>query len=319
MIIPQATKETEAYSHVQEAWEDTVQTLTSMDDLVAGIHAFEEDGDVARLMSVCLSVIQDLQGVVTRILPEEVSAEVARYISALEDAVEGFDNAMVAFAASNTSASVEAVYAGIRSAVSTLVPEDLQQDETFSAVAGVLDSVFGELSSTVLKYQQQLQQSNVCWKQSIRREHRHPNQCPEDTTFDGNSWCSAAAPPSLLETSVRWKKERSGSAPSCDEDSEYPEQKGSWCYKNCPASLEPAWPRRCKTVCEGALPVDSPLGLCGKTPAAVATAAMNMASEAIRAIIDIGKLIDGSADLSATATSLADAGTGFAHPMCPLP
>jgi len=181
-------------------------------------------------------------GLVTRMVPEDVSAEVAKYITALEDAVEGFDDAMTAFAAGNTSASVEAVYAGIRSAVSALVPEDLQHDETFSAVASALDTVVGELSSTMLKYQQQLLQSSVCWKQLTRREHTRPDQCPDDTKFDGKSWCSAAAAPSLLDASVQWKKEKSGSAPSCNEDSDYPTQKGSWCYKDCPSGLEPFHP-----------------------------------------------------------------------------
>merc|ERR1740121_2049576 len=317
MIIPEDTKRDPVFDEVEERWKEIMQTLPTMDDLVEGVRKFKEDGDIAALVGVCVTVIKDLGGLVTKMLPEEVSAEVAKYIAALDDAVEGFDEAMTAFAAGNTSASVEAVYGAIRSAASALLPEDLQQDEAFRAVTSALDSVFSQLSSSVLQYQQQLLNSSVCWKQLVRRERARPDQCPDDTTFNGWYWCSAAAAPSLLETSVQWKKMRSGSAPSCDEDGDYPTQQGSWCYKDCSAGLD-AFHTRCRSVCEGEYPVDSLL-LCGETPRTVSLAVMDMTSSAIRSFINIGNLIAGSADLSATATSLADAGAGFAHPMCPLP
>lgn len=318
MTVSEETKNSQEFMDVQEAWDEVLLTLPSTaEDLAEGVQEFNEDGDIGAFVRVCNTVIKELGALTTRLMPEPVSAEVAKFISALEDAVEGFDEAMVAFTAGNATGAIQMIYAGIRSAASSLLPEDLQQDDTFSAVAGALDAVFGDLSGTVLKFQQQLLQSKVCWKRLISREHRRPQVCPSGTTFDGKHWCSTTSQ-SLLEGSVARKGSKPGSAPTCAEDSDYPTQKGSWCYKACPYGTAP-FHTRCRSSCMGTYPVNSPV-MCGKSPGTISAALMDTGRRAVSGILTLVGLVDGSGqqDLTSVAGSLVEAGKGFAHPQCPF-
>lgn len=319
MIIPNATKQTQDFIDVESAWDDTLQSLPSAaEDLVGAIRLFKEEADISALVRVCNTVIKELGALLTRTLSEPVSAEVAKFVAALEDAVEGFDEAMSAFVAGNTTTAVEAVYAGIRSAAAALLPEDVQGEETFTAVVGALDSVFNDLSSTVLMYQQNLLQSSVCWRGFVTRERRRPTQCPRNTRFDGKNWCSATTP-SLLDASTARKRRQSGAAPVCSEDDDFSEQKGSWCYKTCPVGTEPVG-ARCKSACQGVYPVNSRL-MCGKSPGTVRAALLEMTTKSVRTLFSVGQLIQElgfAAALSSTVNSLVNLGAGFAHPSCPM-
>jgi len=317
MMVSEEARNSEELLEVQEAWGEFLLNLPSTaEDLAEGVQEFNEDGDIAAFVRVCNTVIKELGRLATRLMPEPVSAEVAKFMSALEDAVEGFDEAMVAFTSGNATGAIQVIYAGIRSAASSLLPDDLQQDETFSAVAGALDSVFGDLSGTVLRFQQQLLQSKVCWKRTISRGHRRPHVCPSGTTFDGKHWCSPAQ--SLLEASVARKGSKPGSAPTCAEDGEFPTQKGSRCYKACPHGTAP-FHTRCRSSCMGDYPVDSPL-ICGKSPGTIGTALMDMGRRAVSGILTVVGLVNGSGfpNLTSLAGSLVEAGQAFAHPECPL-
>jgi len=301
-----------------------VQTLHSAENIAAGLKSFTEDSDISEFLVVCKTIIQELEAVVTRFLPDEVNTEVAKYITALDDAVEGFDEAMEAFVAGDTTGSMEALYKGIRSATAGLLPESVQGDDAFGAVVGTLDSVFNNLSSTVLRYRQALLQSSVCWKTSVGRERKRPDECPADTNFDGKSWCVAQVAASLLDTAARrkGKKNKPGVAPSCSDDGEFSEHRGAWCYKDCPAGRRPSgWGHtQCRTSCAGDFPVDGPL-MCGKSPGTVSAALMEKTVQTIRAILTAKALIESSgfaAALPGTATSLVDLGTSFAHPSCPV-
>jgi len=173
----------------------------------------------------------------------------------------------------------------------------------------------------VLEYQQQLLQSNVCYKRFVGREHRRPDKCPANTVFDGKSWCAttatSTAAPSLLDASASRKRKRSGAAPSCREDSDYSTQKGSWCYKACPFGTQP-FGTRCRSKCMGDYPLDSPL-MCGKTPGTISAALMEMTTRVLRGLFTLASLHDSeSASLDSTIGTLVDAGKGFAHPICPM-
>jgi len=322
MIIPEETKQSKEFEDLEQAWDEMVQALpATMESLATGITTFNAEGDISAFVGVCTSVIKELATLITSAVPGEVSTEVAKYMGALEDALDGFDEAMEAFAAGNTTAAAAAVYSGIRSAASGLLPEGLRDDETFKAVAGALDIVFEDLSRSVLTFQQHLLQSAVCWKDWVGRDRKRPDQCPSHTHYDGKHWCihGSTGSPSLLDTSVTWKRPRGAVAPSCVDDSDFSLLRGSWCYKDCSYGSEPSG-TRCKSVCMGDYPVDSPL-MCGKSPGTVRTALMEMTIRIIRAFFSIKEITEqsGSAgSLQGTIASLVDLGAGFAHPKCPV-
>jgi len=263
---------------------------------------------------------KELGTLVTRFLPGEVGEQVTKYLGALEDAMEGLDQGLENFAAGDTVSAVQDVYAGLKLASAGLLPQDVQDDNTFKTVIGALDLVFKDLSETVLQFKQQLLDSNVCWKVWEARERRRPKQCPEGFHWDGEQWCLAAEKgAALLDTSVSAKRP-SGAIPAvCSEEGDYSEKQGAWCYKGCPVGMENAG-RRCKSACVGAYPVQSPL-MCGKQQGAIAGAVMGMVTHGFRSILSVKQVTDSSGDagaaLGSTVSSLVNLGKSFTHPRCP--
>jgi len=321
MLIPEETKQTEEYQDLKLAWEETVEALpATVESLAEGIKAFKEDSDIPALMKVCTAVINELAALVSSVLPDEVSVEAIKYLGALEDAVTGFDEAMEEFTDGNTTGAVEGLYSGIKLAVSGLLPQDVQDGETYTAVVGALDSVFKGLSETVLKYRQQLLQSQVCWKDWIGRERKRADQCPEHMQFDGSHWCTRGdSGAALVEAAVSRKKPKGAVAPACSDDSDFSEKKGSWCYKDCPYGSSSAG-TRCKSMCMGDYPIASTL-MCGKSPGTIGAAIKEMAVKTVRGLFMVASSLSGGSGLAeslpGTISSLKDLGTGFAHPKCP--
>jgi len=316
MIIPPDVKVSAQFTELQVAWDESLESLPSDETLAQDVKEFQQNGDVGAFVRVCNTVLKNMGAVVTYFLPEPVDAEVAKFIGALEDAVQGFDEGMVEFTSGNTTSAVRTIYQGVRIAASLLLPAELQEDASFGAVAGALDVVFGNLSSIVLQYQQQLLKSKTCWKSLAPREHRRPDTCPTGTSYDGKAWCSSSDS-SLLEAAVARKGSSSGTSPTCSSDGDFPTQKGSWCYKDCPFGLEP-FHTRCRSACVGLYPVDSPL-MCGKSPGTIALAALHMGAASVRAALGVAAYVDstGIAALGTLVMTLIGAGKNFVHPLCP--
>merc|ERR1712150_82422 len=168
-------------------------------------------------------------------------------------------------------------------------------------------------------YQQKLLQSSVCWKDFAPRERRRPSECPANYDWDGEHWCHPAYDGAALLEGAVARKQPQGALPArCAEGGDFPEKRGSWCYKACPFGTEVAGPR-CKSSCMGSYPVDSSL-MCGRTPGTIAAAIAEMTSRTLKAGLSVASLtesVDAAAAMGGTVSSLVDAGKGFAHPKCP--
>jgi len=318
MMVSEETRSSDEFVAFGEAWDETARTLPGVvEGFERGVKAYREDGDVAALMEVWSTALDRFGNAVTAYLPDDLGQGVAKLLAALEDAMEAFGDAMQAFAEGSTATAIESIYSGIRSAADGLLPEDARNEAAYVAIVGALDAVFTKLSSTVMEYQQSLSSSKVCWKDFVRRERKRPSVCPANYHWDGEHWCHRGGA-ALLEGAVAGKKPR-GAVPSrCEEDGEFHEKRGSWCYKDCPSGLEPAG-ARCKSSCAGDYPVDSPL-MCGTSRGTVAAAIADMATRTLRAGLTAASIISDSGvdGLGGTVTVLVDAGKGFAHPKCPM-
>lgn len=320
LMIPAETMQTEAYAAFNETWSEVVASLpATVEGIAEDIESYKNDGDVQALVRVIGTAINELGSVATRLLPGPLDTQVIKFLGAVEDALEGFEGLIEAFTTGNTTGAIQTVYSGLRLAATELLPEEVVNEESFAAVVGALDSVFRDLSDTVLQYQQHLLESNVCWKDSMRRERVRPSHCPENYHWDGERWCYRGDSPALLETSVAWKRP-SGAVPSrCDDESAFHMKRGAWCYKSCPYGTEVSG-SRCRSACVGAYPVNSPL-LCGKSPGTVAAAIQEMLVRTLTSTLSAAGLIAESGlagGLEGTITALVDLGKGFAHPKCPI-
>merc|ERR1719468_462043 len=159
------------------------------ESVTSSVRVYREEGSLASLISVFSTIVRELGALATRALPDEVGVEVAKYSSALQDALEGFEEAMEALASGNVSGGISHMYGGLRSAVTDLLPAQLQESEVYQAIVGSLDVVLGDLSSTVTMYQQRLLQAGVCWKTSSPRSRSRPSRCPAQHHWDGEHWC----------------------------------------------------------------------------------------------------------------------------------
>jgi len=318
MMVTEETRSSDKFAAFREAWDETAQTLPGVvEGFERGVTAYREDGDVVALMEVWSTALDRFGSAVTTYLPGELGQGIAKLLTAVEDALEGFDDAMQAFAEGSTATAIESMYSGIRSASDALLPEDAKNETAYVAIVGALDAVFTNLSSTVMEYQQSLLSSKVCWKDFARRERKRPSVCPANYHWDGEHWCYRGGA-ALLEGAVAGKRPR-GAVPSrCEEDGEFHEKRGSWCHKDCPSGLEPAG-ARCKSSCMGVYPIDSPL-MCGKSRGTVAAAIAEMATRTLKAGLTAASIINDSGveGLGGTVTVLVEAGKGFAHPKCPM-
>lgn len=130
---------------------------------------------------------------------------------------------------------------------------------------------------------------------------------------------SDASPASaLLDASISRKKPSAAVPATCDMNRDFTEQRGAWCYKDCPFGEEAAG-TRCKTACMGEFPAKSPL-MCGRSGTLLAAAFQEMAARTLMAGVSIGTLVPSvglAAGLQGTLNSLIEMGLGFAHPQCP--
>jgi len=325
LMVPDDLRQTEEFAALRGAWNEAVISLPAvMGSTSAGIDAYREEGDASALLAALATAVRELGVLTTQSLPEILGAEVAKYLGAVEDALEGFDGALEAFAAGNTVSAVQTVYSGIRLATAELLPAEVTGEESFNAVVGALDVVFRDLSDTVLRYQQQLLQSSVCWKDFMRRERVRPSQCPPRHYWDGEHWCFSereagdSAGAALLDTSAVRKRPSGALPPRCVDGSDFREKRGAWCYKECPAGTE-ASGTRCKSACMGLYPIASPL-MCGKSPGTVAAAIRQMLVRAVTSGLTVAGVVRESGwagSLQGTITSLVNVSMTFVHPKCP--
>jgi len=128
----------------------------------------------------------------------------------------------------------------------------------------------------------------------------------------------------LLDASLRGKRP-SGALPSrCNMANGFSEKRGSWCYGPCPQGYEIA-DSRCKVVCRGQFPAESPL-VCAANPGALAVAISQMVTETFRQVLNVASMVQKMTEegvavaggLVGTMEALIETGKSFAHPMCPV-
>lgn len=331
-MVPEDTRSSPEFAAFTLAWNRAVESLPLLvPGISMGLEDYRREGDIAALMRVWDLEIRELGTLVTQYLPQEIAMEVTRYLGALQDVLDGFDEAMDAYEAGNTSSAVESIYTAMRVATDELVSEELRNHQTYAAVMASMDTVFTDFSKTVLEYQQQLLSSSVCWKVFSDRERQRPSQCPSNHFWDGEHWCFYAGPStgsssqdsgndaSLLETSVNRKRPAGAIPARCDLSSEFKEKRGSWCYRDCPTGMQAAG-ARCKSSCGGNWPIDSPL-MCGRSPGTVALALQEMAVRTLHTGMNAQALFSKqnsnlTHSMSGTIQLLIEMGKGFAHPNC---
>jgi hypothetical protein len=319
LVLSDEVKNTMEFRTFENTWAETAEALPSLlDGFDKSVEAYKEDGDVSALMLALSAALDKFGSAVSTALPEELGEAVVRFLSALEDALQGFDDGMEAFTEGSTATAVESVYRGIRLAADDLLPSSAKNEDAYVAVVGALDAVFKDLSATVLEYKQRSLQSKVCWRDFIKRERTRPSLCPPKYHWDGEHWCYKLDDDvSLLEIAVQRKQPKGAVPARCQKGSDFHEKRGAWCYKDCPVGSEAAGVR-CKSSCIGAYPISSPL-MCGRSPKTIQSAIAEMVTRTLKSGLDL--IINGAGGakaLGGTISSLVNAGKGFAHPKCPI-
>mmetsp|Transcript_81780 Transcript_81780/g.243917 ORF Transcript_81780/g.243917 Transcript_81780/m.243917 type:complete len:627 (-) Transcript_81780:52-1932(-) len=202
-LIPESTKSSSGFATFRTAWMDAFAQLPATTASIReDLTAFSQTGDAQKLMDAIEAVLVEVTTVVTTFLPQQTAEQLATYIGAVSDVFDGVGAGVVAFAAGDAPGAVESIYKGLRDATNDLVPDSLQGDATYQAVVAVLDSTLGSLSRHVVEFQQQLSNSNVCWRGSVGRDRERPDVCSADYAWDGVQWCLFRATEPLTLESV---------------------------------------------------------------------------------------------------------------------
>lgn len=317
LMLPEDIQEIEEYDTFRGAWQQIVVALPALAEDEAWIAAFREQGDVEALVKLWTRTFNELGVAVTSVLPHEVGAEVAKYLGALEDALDGLDDSLEAFLAGDVQSAMEPVYEGLKLAIDTLMPGQSPHNATYAEVSEALDEAFQGLSETVLRYRQSLLSSSVCWKQFLKRDRKRPSKCPRGYGWDGEHWChSDKLDEEQLERAARKKKRPQGSVPArCHSHDDFGEKRGTWCYKTCPYGMVTAG-ARCKSSCEGEYYVNSPL-MCGRSPGTIGAAIVDMTASTLKAGISVASIVGSSGvSLPGTIMALVKMAKTFAYPKC---
>merc|ERR1719356_536867 len=80
----------------------------------------------------------------------------------------------------------------MRGVLDTVLPEELRNDDTYTMVIGVLDTVIDKLTETVAEFQKQIVEGAVCWKGTQKRKKQRPNVCQDGFYWGGEAFCLPA-------------------------------------------------------------------------------------------------------------------------------
>lgn len=189
-ILPSDVTGSSRFADFRQNWAQVTETIPGIvEGARAGIDLYKEEGDVSGLLKVCLDVVQSYAPFVLQLIPGEASVEVAKFLGAVEDAIEEYSEAVEIYVAGNISDAVTHIYAGVRMVISELVPEEWQSNEKILAAVAVLDTAIGNLTSIVLRLHARSVEAGACWKAHSPRERARPDRCPESHVYDGLHWC----------------------------------------------------------------------------------------------------------------------------------
>lgn len=313
-----------------EKWNQVSADLPGLaESATAVIEAYAEEATPETLLSAIGECVKVYEEACSPFLDEETGPVVTQYMGAVEDVIDGLERSFQAYADGDTGEAVNAVWEGVRDASTGLLPEDLQNDANFLAITGALDGIFGELSANVLRYQQRLLNTQVCWRRSLVRERVRPSLCPDEHYYEGTQWCypgTIGSGSSLLETSVKWKGGGTpgGAVPAlCDQSTDFKHKHGGWCYKPCRPGTESHGDKRCRSTCMGRFPVSSALGrMCGATGMAIFGAYAEIAVSTVRGVLSLQVIMNQTGDvgeqLTDTSGVLVDVALSWVYPLCPL-
>uniref|UniRef100_A0A7S2I6U0 Ricin B lectin domain-containing protein n=1 Tax=Zooxanthella nutricula TaxID=1333877 RepID=A0A7S2I6U0_9DINO len=190
-LIPEHVRAAvEEFDDIRTVWNATFASLPSaVQSIRDDLEAFAATGASDRAVRAVNTFLLEASAIASRILPEEVGNEMARYLGAIGDVFDGVGDGIEAFGEGDAAAAIEAMYKGVKAAAVDLIPAELQNDETYGAIVAVLDGTVGSLSRHVLEYKNLMAQSSVCWKVFTGRERRRPRNCDAGYTWDGQQWC----------------------------------------------------------------------------------------------------------------------------------
>jgi hypothetical protein len=307
--------DTAAYSDFASQWMQFFEDApTTVEGIVVNLQGFHEEGRPELLMVALNNTLTALADGLVTFVPLETAQEVVMYVDALSDVLAATGTAWVGFESGQEAQAIEDLYFGLRSALDQLIPDVIQNDETYGIIIGTLDGVVGNLTEIVHSFQQQIVEGAACWKTLQRRQRRRPSVCPSGYRWNGEQFClpfeptpnasssnstggssaasllqtGAVAAGRSLEATTVDKMIMDGSASSkvrtphgalmahCVEGSNFSEKIGHWCYNDCPHGMQIYGGQQCITQCLGWFPADDGAMMCGTNPGVLANAILNM-------------------------------------------
>lgn len=190
VMIPENTSSTDDFAEFRKEWMRIFNELPAIAQSIEDdVEAFAIDGATDKLIRAINTVLLEVGTVVTRLLPEETGVEVAKYLGAVMDVIDGVGEGIEAFENGEAGVGVEAIYEGMKAAVEDLVPLEVRNNVTYIAVVSVLDATLGSINRHMLEYKRELELSNVCLKGFVSRTRRRPSKCEQGYAWDGEQWC----------------------------------------------------------------------------------------------------------------------------------
>lgn len=325
-LLPDDATSHEYFSQFKEAWLDLFRNLGAESaTIVKGVEEYIDEAKPEKLVAVINECIVLATKVVEAFLPQEIYAQIEKYLEGVGKMFQGFSTGWNLLADGDNGEGVVAIYDGVRAGLELVLPASVTQDETYVEVAGFLDNVVADLTDNIAMFTKRLTENKACWREKKDRENQRPNIC----TFQGYVWDQA------------WQCIKPSTDPLpaiCDTSSDYTyligENQNRLCYKDCDAGFEPRGvtdETQCVTTCSGERSVPGKYGItsqwndmCGTNQQAmldisarITTRALNLAFSTVEGIVNMvqQKRFIGSS-LSKIIQSALDFAAEFVFPTC---
>mmetsp|Transcript_5290 Transcript_5290/g.11985 ORF Transcript_5290/g.11985 Transcript_5290/m.11985 type:complete len:582 (-) Transcript_5290:231-1976(-) len=184
IVVPESEQGTQRFQEGEKAFHHLFQAAKQGIELRKDILTFAREGDTEALVSGMGRILQEVTE-----LSEDYFPGATKYLHALRDFSDGVGEGWTMYGSGNVDGALVKIWDSLKIAVDELVPDDVQNQQTYQLVMGTVDGVVGEMSRHILEYQRAIQSSKLCYKRTVHREQVRPRQCQEGFAWDQGHLC----------------------------------------------------------------------------------------------------------------------------------
>eukprot|EP00413_Alexandrium_margalefii_P013867 CAMPEP_0204540784 /NCGR_PEP_ID=MMETSP0661-20131031/17742_1 /ASSEMBLY_ACC=CAM_ASM_000606 /TAXON_ID=109239 /ORGANISM="Alexandrium margalefi, Strain AMGDE01CS-322" /LENGTH=431 /DNA_ID=CAMNT_0051547443 /DNA_START=66 /DNA_END=1359 /DNA_ORIENTATION=- len=340
LLLPERVKQAGYYPKLKDAWMKAFKDLAIISARIReDITDYSERAMPDKLVGVVVTSVSMAMQVTRGFLSGGAAHQLARYFEGVDDTMKAVAKGWRGLARGDVAAAAAFLHDGLQDTLEAVLPQQQHNHSIYAEVFGALDKPVAQLNDYVMTYKRKLMESQVCRRKAQPRRKRWAQHCGSwpGYTYADHGVCEKGVPLTQIGSLDTALTRKSGGSTSkdalCDPSSDYPEQIGKHCYKDCPAGWVPTTEgEMCLVECHGDKPspsesADGVAGdgvLCGSSPRMVSMTTVEMGAAPLAGTLTVPGVIQelvadgraGAVALRAVVAGGIKLGVPFVHPNC---